>query len=101
MKNKLLACSAAFAILGLSLFADRAHAQTPAEPPLARPSSTATSQSPASTASSSGTTPPPGYPENPAPPRESRTAENSVFPELLGNGGLYSINYERIFGDAI
>lgn len=37
-----------------------------------------------------------------APPDDSgsglgRTANNAVFIELLGNGGVYSLNYERIF----
>lgn len=31
---------------------------------------------------------------------ETRTAHNSVFVELLGNGLFDSINYERFFGDA-
>jgi len=107
---------ASLAILGFSLFAERVYAQTPAEPPPATPLSPTTSQPPpASTASSSGTAPAPGDPapgdpapgdpapgglENLTPPSEERTANNSIFLELLGNGGLYSVNYERIFGDS-
>lgn len=34
------------------------------------------------------------------PHHKIRTAENSVFFEVLGNGLLYSINYERIIGDS-
>lgn len=36
----------------------------------------------------------------PAEPRQIRKAENAVFLELGGNGLVYSINYERIFGDS-
>jgi hypothetical protein len=35
----------------------------------------------------------------PATPSDGRTANNAVYLELLGNGGLYSINYERMIGD--
>lgn len=42
--------------------------------------------------------PPPGYPPPPPPPSE-RTANNSIYLELLGPGLLYSINYDRTFGD--
>jgi hypothetical protein len=38
-------------------------------------------------------------PSEPAQPRPKRTANNSIFIEGLGNGGLYSVNYERILGD--
>lgn len=31
---------------------------------------------------------------------DERTAHNVVFAELLGNGILYSVNYERLFGDS-
>jgi len=32
-------------------------------------------------------------------PQGERTANNAVFVELAGNGGVYSLNYERFFGD--
>jgi hypothetical protein len=32
---------------------------------------------------------------------EKRTAKNAVYLELLGNGGLYSINYERALLDNV
>ncbi len=45
--------------------------------------------------------------EAPSPPPQStahddgsRTADNVVFFELLGNAGLYSLNYERLLGDS-
>lgn len=31
---------------------------------------------------------------------DDRTAHNVVFAEVLGNGILYSVNYERLFGDS-
>lgn len=31
---------------------------------------------------------------------EERTAQNVVFGEILGNGIMYSVNYERLFGDS-
>jgi hypothetical protein len=44
---------------------------------------------------------PPGpAPTAPAPPGDDeRTANNAVYFELLGNGGVYSINYERFLDD--
>lgn len=42
--------------------------------------------------------PPPGYYAQEAPPVE-RTAFNSLYIEGLGPGLLYSLNYDRIFGD--
>lgn len=38
--------------------------------------------------------------EPPPAPRPKRTAHNSIFIEGLGNGGIYSVNYERILGDS-
>jgi hypothetical protein len=43
--------------------------------------------------------PPPAY-AAPPPEDQGRTANNAVFLELLGNGLVYSINYERLFGDS-
>jgi hypothetical protein len=44
--------------------------------------------------------PRPAPPAPPPPESDARTAENSIFLELLGNGGLYSINYEHLFADS-
>jgi hypothetical protein len=38
-------------------------------------------------------------PESPAGPPATRTAPNALYFELLGSGGLYSINYDRIVAD--
>ena len=47
-----------------------------------------------------GYPPPPGYPPPgyEAPPEE-RTANNAIYGEGLGPGLLYSVNYDRTFGD--
>jgi hypothetical protein len=68
-------------------------AAAPAAPaPVAAPTAAAPAPAPAQAAAAPYAAPPPG-----APP--GRTANNAVFLELLGNGGLYSINYERFVGD--
>ncbi|HEU4406914.1 MAG TPA: hypothetical protein VFS43_16725 [Polyangiaceae bacterium] len=72
-----------------------APAAQPAAPP-AQPAAPAAppADSPAQPAAASG--PAPAAPE-PAPAEQNlgRTANNAVFVELLGNGGVYSVNYER------
>src|SRR5690242_3450964 len=35
----------------------------------------------------------------PAGPEKERSAKNAIYVEGLGAGGLYSVNYERVFGD--
>src|SRR5205823_14033655 len=35
----------------------------------------------------------------PAGPPKERSAKNAIYVEGLGAGGLYSVNYERAFGD--
>lgn len=44
---------------------------------------------------------PAGAPAQPAPAEQEqgRTANNAIFIELLGNGGIYSLNYERFIRD--
>jgi hypothetical protein len=43
-------------------------------------------------------------PSDNTPPKKSsdeRRAKNLVYVELLGNGGMYSVNYERMFGNVL
>jgi hypothetical protein len=40
-------------------------------------------------------------PQAPAPKTEPKLAENSIFAELAGAGGIYSINYQRMVADDV
>lgn len=64
----------------------------PAQP--ATPTETTT---PTSTQAPAVASPAPKPDEPPA----GRTANNAIWAELLGNGVIYSINYERIFGESV
>jgi len=83
--------AAVLASLAFVLAASSAHAQDGAPPGVA-PSAPAPTWAPG---------PPPPPPSYVPPPSNdgARTANNVIFAELLGNGLLYSVNYERFLSD--
>ncbi len=106
MALTVLACSA---MAPVAAFAQAATPLPPPPPPPPGDPSTAPTVVPARPAA-----PPPQYAPashgqgqgqgqpafEPGEERKIRKAENAVFLELGGNGLVYSINYERIFGDS-
>ncbi|HEU4534113.1 MAG TPA: hypothetical protein VFS00_08345, partial [Polyangiaceae bacterium] len=80
-------------VVALGLWAREARAQDDSPPAPATPPAPGAAVPPAGAPA-----PYVAPPEAPAAERP-RTANNAVFAELLGNGGIYSINYERFLGD--
>jgi hypothetical protein len=100
----------ALSVLGLQLITHATHAQN--YPPAPPPPPLVSEPPPAAAASQPA--PPPSYPtpqrfepaaverpERAPQPEPKRTAFNALYVELLGNAGVYSLNYERFVTDDV
>ncbi len=99
-----LSCAAALLLVGAARA--QGNAPPPLPPPLPPPSAPVASPPPVvytqpAPVAQAAPAPVPYQETVPEKKSKERTAFNSVFVELLGNGGLYSLNYDRIVAENV